>query len=43
MTKLKRINLYGCDYQVICHADQDNLVFTEDKDKERFLEYLGEY
>jgi len=28
---------------VICRADQDNVVFTENKDKERFLEYLGEY
>ena len=43
MTRPKRINLAGCVFHVICRADQDDVVFTEDKDKERFLEYLGEY
>jgi uncharacterized protein RhaS with RHS repeats len=43
MTRSNRINLSGYAYHVICRADQDDVVFTEDKDKERFLEYLGEY
>ena len=43
MTRPKRINLPGCVYHVICRADQDDVVFTGDQDKERFLEYLGDY
>jgi hypothetical protein len=43
MARPKRINLAGCVYHVICRADQDDVVFNEDKDKELFLEYLGEY
>ena len=43
MTRPKRINLAGCVYHVICRADQDDVVFTNNKDKERFLEYLGDY
>jgi len=39
MTRPKRINLAGLIYHVICRADQDDVVFTNDKDKERFLEY----
>jgi len=35
----KRINLAGLIYHVICRADQDDVVFTNDKDKECFLEY----
>jgi len=43
MIKPKRINLAGYIYHVICRADQDDVVFTNDKDKESFLEYLGDY
>ena len=43
MSRPKRINLAGCVYHVICRAEQHNVVFTEDKDKERFLEYLTDY
>jgi REP element-mobilizing transposase RayT len=43
MTYPKRINLSGCVYHVICRADQDDVIFKEDKDKDRFLEYMGEY
>ena len=43
MIKPRRINLSGCVYHVIFRADLDDVVFMEDKDKERFLEYLEEY
>ena len=40
MARQKRINLAGYVYHVICGTDQDDVVFTEDKDKERFLEWV---
>ena len=43
MSRPKRINLIGCIYHIICRANRDDVVFEDSSDKERFLEYLGEY
>jgi hypothetical protein len=43
MTRPKRINLSGCVHRMTCRADRNDVIFKEDKDKDRFLEYMGEY
>ena len=43
MSRPKRINLPACVYHIICRANRNDVVFEEEKDKERFLEYFIEY
>ena len=43
MSRPKRINLSGCVYHIICRANRDDVVFEDNNDKERFLEYLSDY
>ena len=43
MSRPKRINLPGCVYHVICRANRHDVIFEDDEDKERFLEYLTDY
>jgi len=43
MTRPKRINLPGCVYHIICRGNRNDVVFGDDKDKEKFLEYLTQY
>jgi len=43
MSRPKRINLLGCVYHIICRANRNDVVFEDQRDKEKFLEYFSEY
>ena len=40
MIRPKRINVPGCVCYVICPANRHDVIFEDDEDKKRFLEYL---
>ena len=43
MSRPKRINLPGFVYHVICRGNRNDPVFLDERDKEKFLEYLTQY
>jgi putative transposase len=43
MSRPKRINLPGCVYHIMCRGNRSETVFADDKDKDKFLEYLIQY
>ena len=43
MSRPKRINLPGCVYHIMCHGNRNDVIFVNNTDKEKFLEYLAEY
>ena len=43
MSRPKRINLPDCVYHIVCRGNRNEVVFGDNKDKEKFLEYLAQY